>query len=159
VTAPPYARPGTLVSRIIKAPRSVVYRACLDPAAVARWRVPADMKSHVHTFDAREGGWFRISLTYRDPARSPNGKTSDDTDTFHGRFIELVPFEKIVELIEFEASDGRFSGAMTMITSLADADGGTEITIICRDIPVGIRPEDNVAGCRSALRNLAALLA
>jgi hypothetical protein len=47
-----------------------------------------------------ECGRFRISLTYRDPARSPGGKTSRDTDTFQGRFIELVPDEKIVEAIE-----------------------------------------------------------
>jgi len=59
------------------------------------------MKGHVHVFDAREGGTFRMSLTYQDPEHSPGGKTSDDTDTFHGRFVELVQYERIVELIEF----------------------------------------------------------
>src|SRR3990167_5036891 len=50
-----------------------IYRALLDPRAVATWKVPTGMTSHVHAFDAREGGLFRISLTYDEPAisRSP----------------------------------------------------------------------------------------
>jgi uncharacterized protein YndB with AHSA1/START domain len=149
---------STRVSRIIKAPRKAVYQACLDPEAVAAWRAPDDMKGHVHVFDAREGGTFRMSLTYRDPGRSPGGKTSEDTDTFHGRFVELVTDEKIVEAIAFESLDPSFAGEMTITTSLTDTDEGTEITILCQDIPAGIRPEDNELGCRLSLRNLAALL-
>jgi len=42
-------------------PAGAVYQALIDPAAVARLRVPAGMTSHVHTFDARDGGTFRIS--------------------------------------------------------------------------------------------------
>jgi hypothetical protein len=60
------------------------------------------MKGHVHVFDAHEGGTFRMSLSYKDPQHSPGGKTSEPTDTFRGRFLELVPYEKIVEVIEFE---------------------------------------------------------
>ena len=52
----------------VSAPRSTVYRALVDAAAIAQWRVPADMSSHVHEFDAREGGAFRISLTYDAPS-------------------------------------------------------------------------------------------
>jgi hypothetical protein len=48
----------------MKAPRAKVYRALLDARAVATWMVPTGMTSHVHEFDAREGGSFRISLTY-----------------------------------------------------------------------------------------------
>jgi uncharacterized protein YndB with AHSA1/START domain len=151
-------RASTRVSRIIKAPRRAVYEACLDPLAVASWRVPDNMTAHVHVFDAREGGTYRMSLTYRDPAPSPVGKTSEDTDTFQGRFVELVPDEKIVEAIEFDSRDPKFAGAMKMTTRLADADGGTEITILCQDLPPGIRPEDNEEGTRQALQKLAALV-
>jgi uncharacterized protein YndB with AHSA1/START domain len=84
-------RASTRVSRIIKVPRRAVYKACLDPDAVASWRVPDNMTARVHVFDAREGGTYRMSLTYQDPAPSPVGKTSEDTDTFQGRFVELVP--------------------------------------------------------------------
>ena len=100
MTKPSDKRASTRVSRIIKAPRKAIYQACLDPDALASWRVPDTMNAHVHVFDAREGGTFRMSLTYQDPRHSPGGKTSEGTDTFQGRFVEMVPDEKIVEVIE-----------------------------------------------------------
>ncbi len=151
-------RASTRVSRIIKAPRRAVYEACLYPDAVASWRVPDNMTAHVHVFDPREGGTYRMSLTYRDPKQSPGGKTSEDTDTFQGRFVELVPDEKIVEAIEFDSRDPAFAGEMKMTTRLVDADGGIEVTILSQDLPPGIRPEDNEEGTRQALQKLAALV-
>ena len=53
------------------------------------------------------------------------GKTTGDTDTYHGRFVELVPDEKIVEAIEFETQDPSFAGEMTMTVTLADVNGST----------------------------------
>jgi len=150
-------RASTKVSRIIRAPREAIYRACIDPEALAAWRAPDGMTARVHAFDAREGGTYRMSLTYTDPRHSPPGKTSDDTDSFEGRFLELVPNEKVVELIRFESPDPRFAGEMTMTTSLADAGDDTEVTVLCENMPPGIRPEDNEVGCRSALENLAKL--
>ena len=152
MTGPSDKEASTQVSKIIKAPRKAIYQACLDPDALASWRVPDTMKAHVHVFDAREGGRFRMSLTYQDPRHSPRGKTSEGTDTFQGRFVEIVPDEKIVEVIEFESDDPSYGGEMTITTSLADAEDGTEITILCQDIPPGIRLEDNETGCRQALQ-------
>lgn len=152
---------STQVTRVIEAPRDEVYRAFLDPDAVASWLPPAGMTGHVHRFDPREGGEFRISLTYRDPADSPGGtggKTTGDTDTHRGRFVELVPHERIVEVVAFESDDPTFDGEMRVTVSLADVADGTEVTYRCENVPRGIRPEDNEAGCRSSLRNLAALL-
>jgi uncharacterized protein YndB with AHSA1/START domain len=151
-------RARTKVSRIIKAPRKAVYKACLDPGALAKWRVPDNMTAQVHAFEAREGGTYRMSLTYRDPRQSPGGKTSEDTDTFQGRFVELVPDEKIVEAIEFESRDSGFAGEMKMTTRLSDTKDGTEVTILCKGLPSGIRPEDNETGTRQSLHKLAALL-
>jgi uncharacterized protein YndB with AHSA1/START domain len=99
-----------------------------------------------------------MSLTYQDPAQSPGGKTTEDTDTFQGRFAELVPDETIVWVVEFESPDPAFAGAMRVTFSLADAEGGTEVVVSCEDIPGGVRLEDNEMGCRSSLENLAALL-
>ncbi len=126
--------------------------------AVAAWLSPDNMKGQMHAFDAREGGRFRMSLTYLDPEHSLGGKTTEDTDTFQGRFVELVPYEKIVEVVEFESEDPAFAGEMRMAVSLADADGGTEITILCEGIPIGIRPADNELGCKESLEKLATLL-
>ncbi len=158
MTEPSAGRASTQVSRVIKAPRTAVYRACLDPDALASWRVPDNMTGEMHVFEAREGGTFRMSLSYLDLAQGPGGKTSEGTDTFQGRFVELVPGEKIVEVIEFESQDPGFAGEMTMITSLADTAEGTEITVRAEGIPAGIRPEDNAEGTRQSLRKLAALL-
>jgi uncharacterized protein YndB with AHSA1/START domain len=146
------------VSRIIKAPRSAVYQACLDPDAVAAWRVPNDMKAQIHMFDVCEGGSFRMSLIYQDPAHSPGGKSSEDTDTFEDRFIELVRNEKIVEIVTFESPDPNFAGEMKITTSLRDAGEGTEITLLFQDVPAGVRLEDNETGTQQALRKLAALI-
>ncbi len=57
----------------------------------------------VHAFDAREGGTFRISLTY--DASTGAGKTTAHTDTYRGRFVKLVPNEQVVEVDEFETDD------------------------------------------------------
>ena len=73
----------TRIRRHVNAPRASVYRAFLDTRAVATWMVPTGMTSRVHAFDAREGGAFRISLTYDAPTAT--GKTTAQTDTFHGR--------------------------------------------------------------------------
>jgi uncharacterized protein YndB with AHSA1/START domain len=147
----------TRVTKIIKAPRAAVYRAFLDPDALAAWLPPAGMSGHVHVFEPRVGGEIRMSLRYRDPKNAP-GKSAADTDTFRGRFAELVAHEKIVWIVEFESPDPAFAGEMTMITTLADTPGGTEIAMVCENIPKGISPDDNVMGCRSSLQNLAALL-
>jgi uncharacterized protein YndB with AHSA1/START domain len=146
------------VSRLVKAPRASVYQAFLDPVAVAAWLAPENMRAHVHTFDPREGGQFRLSLTYQNTEDAQRGKTDDTTDTYHGRFAELIPNEKIVEVIEFESDDPAFAGEMTMTVTLADAAGGTEVSLQYDNVPTGIRPEDNEAGSRSSLQKLAALL-
>jgi uncharacterized protein YndB with AHSA1/START domain len=147
----------TKVSRVIKASRKAIYRALLDPVALAAWRVPDDMTARVHEFEAREGGRYRMSLTYANPQGAP-GKTSADTDTFQGRFVTLVPDEKVVELVEFESADPKFAGEMTITTTLADAKDGTEVTMLHEDLPAGVQPEDNELGCAMSLRKLAKLV-
>jgi uncharacterized protein YndB with AHSA1/START domain len=128
----------------------------LDPTAIAKWRVPAGMTSHVHAFNAHEGGSFRISLTYDTP--SEIGKSSSHTDTYHGHFVRLVPDEQVVESFEFETSETKLRGTMTMTTTLTDADGGTDVRLVHEGIPDGVPAADNEAGTRSALANLAKLV-
>ncbi|NWF25510.1 SRPBCC family protein [Streptomyces sp. PKU-EA00015] len=147
---------ATQVSRHIRAPRSVVYRALLDAEALATWRVPAGMSSQVHEFDAREGGAFRISLTYEGPGGV--GKSGARTDTYHGRFVRLVPDERVVEVFEFETADPALRGEMTMTTTLTDADGGTDVLVVHEGIPDSVPAADNETGTRMALDNLARLV-
>lgn len=154
---PSTAHGTSKISRVIAAPREAVYRACIDPDALAAWRAPDNMTGKMHAFDARPGGGYRMSLTYQDPQGSP-GKSSADTDTFEGRFVELVPDRKIVEVVVFESPDPRFAGEMTITTTLDDAGPGTEVSMAFENIPSGIRPEDNEEGSRQSLRKLAALV-
>ena len=146
----------TRITHHVNAPRASVYRALLDARAVATWMVPAGMTSQVHAFDAREGGSFRISLTYNEPTET--GKTTAHTDTYDGRFVELVPDERVVEVVEFETADPALRGEMTITISLADADGGTEILAVHDRLPPGLSAADNETGWRQALAKLAALV-
>lgn len=147
---------ATRVSRRVNAPRAAVYRALLDADAVAAWRVPDGMTAQVHRFDAREGGAFRVSLTYDVPTGT--GKSDPRTDTYHGRFSRLVPDEEVVEEVEFETDDPALRGTMTMTTTLTDADGGTDVVIVHEGIPDAVPAEDNETGTRMALANLARLV-
>ncbi len=147
---------STRVSRHVNAPRARVYRALVDANAIARWKVPSGMTSHVHAFEGREGGRFRISLTYDAPTGS--GKTTAHTDTYHGRFVKLVPNEQVVEVVEFETADPALRGEMTITITLADADGGTEVLAVHDGLPPGVPTADNEAGWREALAKLAALV-
>ena len=130
---------STQVARHIDAPPSVVYRALLDADAVAKWRVPQGMSSQVHEFDAREGGAFRVSLTY--DTTDGVGKSSSRTDTYHGHFRTLVPDEQVVEVLEFETSDPAMRGTMTMTTTLTEADGGQTCSWCTRASPTRSRPQ------------------
>ncbi|MBC2904241.1 SRPBCC domain-containing protein [Streptomyces cupreus] len=148
---------STRVSWHVKAPRAAVYRALVDAEAVAWWRVPDGMTSHVHTFEARVGGDFRVSLTYDLPTGT--GKSGAHTDTYHGRFTELVPDERVVEVLEFETADPALRGTMTITTTLADADGGgTDVLIVHEGIPDAVPAADNETGTRMALARLAGLV-
>ncbi|SBT44473.1 Uncharacterized conserved protein YndB, AHSA1/START domain [Micromonospora narathiwatensis] len=147
---------STRVSQQVKAPRAAVYRALVDADAIARWRVPAGMSSQVHHFDAREGGSFRVSLTY--DTTEGAGKSSSHTDTYHGRFLRLVPDEQVVEEFEFETGDPAFGGVMTMTTTLTDVDGGTDVLVVHDGIPDSVPAADNETGTRMALANLARLV-
>jgi len=97
--------------------------------------VPDQMTSRIHSFDAREGGTFRISLTYDSPTAA--GKTSPQTDSFHGRFVKLVPDTQVVQAVEFESEDPAMAGEMRITYTLADTDGGTNL--------VGVH--ENQTGC------------
>lgn len=146
---------STEVVQFVAAPRDAVYAALLDGAAVQRWMVPEGMTSEVHEFEARVGGRFHISLTYDDPTAT--GKTAGATDTFHGRFTDLVPGRRVVQVVEFETDDPDVSGEMTITYELADAGAGTRVVGRHEGLPAGVDPADNEAGWRDSLGKLARL--
>jgi uncharacterized protein YndB with AHSA1/START domain len=118
--------------------------------------VPDGMTSEVHAFDAAVGGAFRISLTYEKPTTA--GKTSAQTDSFHGRFVKLVPDTEVVEVVEFETDDPTMRGEMTITYLLDDADDDTFVTGRHENLPPGLSPADNELGWRMSVDKLAALV-
>lgn len=118
--------------------------------------MPTGMTSRVHAFDAREGGSFRITLTYDAPTGT--GKTTAHADTYHGRFVRLVPDEQVVEVVEFESADPALRGEMTITIALADAGGGTDVLAVHDGLPPAVSPSDNEVGWQSSLAKLAALV-
>ena len=115
-----------------------------------------NMSRVVHEFDSGEGGSFRISLTYDAP--TDTGKTTAHTDTYHGRFVKLVPNEQVVEVDEFETTDPALRGEMTITITLAEADGGTDLIAVHEGLPTGVAIADNETGWRMALDKLAAFV-
>lgn len=147
---------STRLTRHVSAPPAAVYRAILDARAIATWMVPDGMTSRVHELDAREGGSFRVSLTYDEPTGT--GKTTAHTDTYHGRFVELVPDERVVEVLEFETDDPSMRGEMTVTFTLVGADGGTDLVASHENLPPGLDPSDNETGWSMSLDKLAWLV-
>lgn len=144
------------ISVILDAPRERVYRALIDPQAVREWMVPDGMTSNIHEFEAREGGSFRISLTYDEPTGT--GKTTSHTDTYHGTFVTLQPGRKVVQRLEFETNDPSLQGEMITSFTLRDVGDRTELLATHDGLPSGISAEDNETGWRMSLNKLARLV-
>jgi uncharacterized protein YndB with AHSA1/START domain len=110
----------------------------------------------MHEFEARQGGSYRLSLTFEVP--DGTGKTSTQTTTINGRLVELVPNEKVVEVYEFETTVPVPDGQMTTTTVLTEAAGGTEVLVVSEGLPDSVPAADNEASTRMALDQLAALV-
>jgi uncharacterized protein YndB with AHSA1/START domain len=145
----------TRTSRIIKARREELYAAFMDPAALVAWLPPGEMTGEIHDFDARAGGGYRMSLFYPPTERFSRGKTSDREDMVTVRFVELAPARRIVEGVKFVTTDPAVFGEMTIEITFEPVSGGTEVTFLCTNLPPGLRAEDNEAGSRLSLAQLA----
>jgi len=140
------AREGarTRASRIIKAAPEEVYAAFMDPDVLVAWLPPARMTGRIHAFDARVGGGYRMSLYHPPDERSFRGKTSDREDMVNVRFVELAPPRRLVEAVSF----------VTTI-AISPKKAGSDVTFLCENLPPGLRPQDNEAGSRLSLEQLA----
>jgi uncharacterized protein YndB with AHSA1/START domain len=144
-------------SRLIRADAAAIYHAYINPADLVRWLPPTGMNGRIDIFDPRPGGEYRIVLTY-DRAVQSQGKTTDDTDVVQGRFLELVPNEKIVQSVQFESDDPRFAGEMVMTWRFTPELEGTTVRVTAENVPEGISPGDHSAGFAATLANLAAFV-
>ena len=148
-------RASTRVSRVIDASPEAIYDAFIDPAKLVAWLPPGEMTGKIHEFDARVGGGYRMSLFYPPTERSSRGKTADREDMVSVRFVELAPPRRIVEAVRFHSDDPALLGEMTLAATFEAVPGGTNVSLLCENLPPGLRPEDNEEGSRQSLEQLA----
>jgi uncharacterized protein YndB with AHSA1/START domain len=142
-------------SRIIHATVEKVFEAFSNAKALEAWLAPSDMVGKVHNFNFREGGGYTMSLFYPESEVNFKGKSADKEDRFTSRYIEIITNKKIVEAVNFESDDANFAGEMTMEVTFTPHKDDTEVTFHFKNIPKGIKPEDNEAGTISTLEKLA----
>ncbi|WP_188455694.1 SRPBCC domain-containing protein [Virgibacillus oceani] len=142
-------------SRVIMATPQTIYQAFVNPEALIAWLPPKGMSGHIDMFEPQEGGTYKVTLTY-EMEHADLGKTSENTDVAEGKFLELVPYKRIVQSVNFNSTDPAFSGEMIQKWLLETIPEGTKVTIVCENVPEGIRKEDHDTGLRSTLENLAA---
>lgn len=148
---------STRTTRVIRATPETLYEAFVDPTTLMQWLPPAEMDSRLHTFDARVGGGYEMSLYYPPDEHHFRGKTSEREDRVAVRFVELTPPRRLVQAVRFVSDDPAYGGEMTeTVTIEPAADGsGTAVTLVFDNLPPGLRPEDNDAGARMSLDQLA----
>jgi len=133
--------------RVLRASPERVYRAFLDPDAMAKWLPPYGFTCKVHHLDARVGGAFKMSFT---------NFTSGHGHSFGGDYLELVPFETIRYTETFD--DPTLPGEMQTRVTLKPVSCGTELTVVQEGLPEAIPLEMCSLGWQESLAQLATLV-
>lgn len=133
--------------RVLRATPERVYRAFLDPDAMAKWLPPNGFTGKVHQMDAKVGGIYRMSFT-----NFTNGKSH----AFGGKYLELVPNARIRYTDVFE--DPNLPGEMQTTVTLTAVSCGVEINIVQEGIPSVIPAEMCYLGWQESLTLLAKLV-
>ena len=140
--------PNTVrLHRVLTAKPDKVYRAFVEPDAMAKWLPPNGFACTVHHLDAKVGGTFRMSF---------RNFTTGQSHAFGGSYTELVPGERVRYTDKFD--DPTLKGEMQVTVSLKKVLVGTEIEIEQAGVPDAIPPEACYLGWQESLRNLARLV-
>ena len=133
--------------RVLRATPERIYRAFLDPDAMAKWLPPNGFTGKVHHVDARVGGTYKMSFT---------NFTTGKSHSFGGEYLELVPNARIRHTDRFD--DPNLPGAMQVTISLTPALVGTDVTIVQEGVPDVIPAEACYLGWQESLALLAQLV-
>lgn len=133
--------------RVLRAPPERVYRAFLNADAMAKWLPPNGFTCTVHHMEASIGGTFRMSFT---------NFTTEQSFSFGGEYLELVPNELIRYTDEFE--DPNLPGVIQVTVSLKAVSCGTELNVVQEGIPEVIPVEMCYLGWQESLVLLAHLV-
>ena len=133
--------------RVLRATPEKIYRAFLDPDAMAKFLPTHGFTGKVHHLDARVGGTYKMSFTNFTTGRS---------HSFGGEFLELVPNERIRHTDKFD--DPNLPGEMRTTITLKKVSCGTELNIVQEGIPEVIPAEACCLGWQESLTLLAQLV-
>jgi uncharacterized protein YndB with AHSA1/START domain len=133
--------------RVLRTNPERIYRAFLDADAMAKWLPPNGFTGKVHQMDAQVGGSWRMSFT---------NFTTRSSHAFGGKYLELVPHERIRYTSRFD--DPNLPGEMQTSVSLVAVSCGTELNIVQEGIPEVIPPEACYLGWQQSLMLLAGLV-
>jgi uncharacterized protein YndB with AHSA1/START domain len=133
--------------RVIRAPAERLYRAFLDPDAMAKWLPPHGFTGHVHQMDARVGGSYRMSFT---------NFSTGHSHSFGGNYVELTPHELIRYTDRFE--DPGLPGEIRVTITLRKVECGTALEIVQEGLPSVIPVENCYLGWQESLALLAQLV-
>ena len=141
--------PGNTIRlhRVFAAPPERVYRAFLDPAAIAKWLPPNGFTCTVHELDAKVGGRHRMSFT---------NFSGGGSHGFGGTYLELVPGERIRYTDRFDAPG--LPGEITVTVTLAKVSCGTEMHVEQAGVPDAIPPANCHLGWQDSLELLRRLV-
>jgi uncharacterized protein YndB with AHSA1/START domain len=140
--------PNTVrLHRVIAAKPEKVYRAFIEPDALAKWLPPNGFACTVHQLDATVGGTFRMSF---------RNFTTGNSHSFGGEYIELVPHERLRYTDKFD--DPNLPGQIQVTVTLRKVSLGTELNIVQEGLPDAIPLEACYLGWQESLRNLAKLV-
>jgi uncharacterized protein YndB with AHSA1/START domain len=140
--------PGTVrFHRVLKAPPEKVYRAFLDPAAMCKWLPPFGFTCTAHHLEPKVGGTFKMSFT---------NFTTQQSHSFGGEYLELVPGQKLVYIDKFD--DPNLPGTMKVTVLLKKVSVGTDVNITQEGIPDMIPTEMCYLGWQESLIQLAMLV-
>ena len=132
--------------RVMRAPAERIYRAFLDADAMAKWLPPNGFTGKVHHIDAKVGGTYRMSFT---------NFSTGNSHTFGGKYLELVPNEKIRHTDRFEVG---LTGEMVTTITLKTVSCGTDVDIVQEGVPAEIPPEMCYLGWQESLTLLTNLV-
>jgi uncharacterized protein YndB with AHSA1/START domain len=139
---------GTVrLHRVLRAPPERVYKAFLDADAMAKWLPPNGFTGKVHQIDAKVGGTYKMSFT---------NLGSGSSHSFGGKFLELVPGERIRHTDKFD--DPNLPGEMQTTISLKKVSCGTELSVVQEGIPEAIPTEMCYLGWQESLTLLTQLV-
>ena len=133
--------------RMVKAKEERVYRAFIDPDAMAKWLPPHGYTGKVHSMDARVGSGYKMSFTNFSTGKS---------HSFGGKFLELVPNEKLRYTDAFD--DPNLPGQMITTVTLRTTPFGTELNVVQEGIPEMIPAEACYLGWQESLQLLGQLV-